>query len=85
MPTFLLDVHDGEVFAEDCKGFEALDEDVVYEQAVLALIDLAKEKLPSEGELKLVTTARHSSGSNAFTAVLSVTSKMTCAVHADTT
>jgi hypothetical protein len=82
MPTFFLDLHTGDLFAEDYEGFEAPNEEAVYEQAVLAMVDIAKEKLPFEGELKLVAAARDSSGATVFTTVLSVTSKLTRVVPA---
>jgi hypothetical protein len=82
MPTFFLDLHTGDVLAEDYEGFEAADEEAAYKQAVLALVDIAKEQLCSEGELKLVATARDSSGATVFTTFLSVTTKLTRVVPA---
>jgi hypothetical protein len=81
MPTFFVDLHSGDLLRRITKAKVPNDE-AVYEQAVLAMVDLAKGQLCSEGELKLIARAHDSAGATVFTTVLSVTSKLTRVVPA---
>jgi hypothetical protein len=84
MPTFFIDLQAGDVVGEDVEGLEAADLDAVRQQAVQGMVDLAREQLPSEGELQFTATVRDSTGAIAFKTTLKVTSQLTRVVPGQT-
>lgn len=72
MPVFFFDTFDGEIATSDTTGLTLKDVSVAKAEAVRALPDMAKERLPDGDQREFVVSVRDEAGQTLLRATLSL-------------